>query len=46
MIEAWLRMPSSRSRWSTTAIAISIGMPMWSRITAGAAPVPPLKPSR
>ena len=31
-IDAWLRMPSSRSRWSTTAIAISIGMPMWSRM--------------
>src|SRR5450759_1854817 len=46
MIEAWLRMPSSRRRWSTTAIAISIGMPMWSRMICGAAPVPPLKPSR
>ena len=38
-------MPSSRRRWSTTATAISIGMPTWSRITCGAAPVPPRKPS-
>src|SRR5665648_1074630 len=37
MIEARLRMPSSRSRWSTTAMAISSGMPTWSRTTCGAA---------
>jgi hypothetical protein len=46
MIEARLRIPSSRSRWSTTAMAISKGMPTWSRTTCGAAPVPPRKPSR
>jgi len=37
-------MPSSRRRWSTWAIANSIGMPTLSRITFGAAPVEPRTP--
>ena len=46
-----IRVISSRkfsclNRSSTEAIASSIGIPAWSRIILGAAPVPPLNPSR
>jgi len=40
----WAGFLSGAGYWA--AIAISIGMPMWSRMIVGAAPVPPLKPSR
>ena len=39
------RMPSSCRRLSTEASASSRGMPTLSRMRAGAAPVPPRKPS-
>ena len=45
MRDTLLRIPSSRSLWSTAANASSIGIPTLSRILVGAAPVPPRKPS-
>ena len=45
MMDASFLMPSCLSLSSTAARACSMGMPRWSRMITGAAPVPPLKPS-